>query len=103
MRAIVPLLALVAGVALCQNGSTEKPVIENSAGAKWVHDKGDPPGSDGVVLRMDHQNGGLELFARYPGGYVFPPHWHDSNERMILLEGKLSIRQERISARLDVS
>jgi quercetin dioxygenase-like cupin family protein len=82
-------LALAAGLAV----AGDKMVIENSATAKWTHDKGDPPGSDGVVLRMDSQTGGLELLARYPAGYVFPVHYHDSNERMILIEGRLSVKE----------
>ena len=30
---------------------------------------------------------------RYPAGHVFRPHWHSTNERVVLLEGRLSLRQ----------
>ena len=94
MRAILSLVVLAAGVSLSQTGSNGAArVVMNPSEASWTHDKGDPPGSDGVVLRMDSQSGGLELFARYPAGYEFPVHWHDSNERMILMEGRLSIEE----------
>jgi quercetin dioxygenase-like cupin family protein len=52
----------------------------------------DPPGTESVVLREDGATGGLELLARYPAGHVFPPHWHAANERIVLLEGRLSVR-----------
>ena len=67
------------------------PVLVNSGTAKWVHEKNDAPGSESVVLREDAQTGGLELLVRYPAGHVFSPHWHSSNERMILLEGRMSV------------
>jgi quercetin dioxygenase-like cupin family protein len=31
--------------------------------------------------------------VRYPAGHVFAPHWHRTNERIIVLEGRLSLRQ----------
>ena len=34
----------------------------------------------------------FELLVRYPAGHVFAPHWHTANERIVLLEGKLSIQ-----------
>ena len=34
----------------------------------------------------------MELLVRFPAGHVIAPHWHESNERLLLLEGRLSIR-----------
>jgi len=33
------------------------------------------------------------LLVRYPAGHVFAPHWHTANERIVLLEGRMSLRQ----------
>jgi quercetin dioxygenase-like cupin family protein len=76
---------------LCQPAA--KAVITNLAEANWTHEAGDPPGSESVALREDRGTGALELLVRYPAGHVFAPHWHSANERIILLEGRLSLRQ----------
>ena len=67
-------------------------VVTNLDDAKWTHDKGDPPGSESVLLREDAHSGGMELLVRFPAGHVIAPHWHSVNERVILAEGKLSVR-----------
>ena len=68
-------------------------VIVSGSDAKWSHDAGDPPDTEAVVLRMDKTNGSMELLVRFPGGHVFKPHWHEANERIIVLEGRLAIGQ----------
>jgi quercetin dioxygenase-like cupin family protein len=80
-------VALTGGLALSQT------IITNHSTAKWVHEAGDAPGSESVTLREDPQTGALELLVRYPAGHVFKPHWHSANERMILIEGRMSLRQ----------
>ncbi len=77
---------VAAGVALAQSVAT------NIADAKWTHDKGDPPGSESVFLREDAKTGGMDLLVRFPAGHVIAPHWHSANERVIVAEGKLSVR-----------
>jgi len=77
---------------LCQ--PAPKPIVANQATAQWTHDAGDPPGSESVTLREDAQTGGLELLVRYPAGHTFRPHWHTANERIVLLEGRLSLKQD---------
>jgi quercetin dioxygenase-like cupin family protein len=67
-------------------------VTANLADAKWTHDKGDPPGSESVFLRQDSQTGGMELLVRYPAEHVFAPHWHSANERIVVLEGQLTVK-----------
>ena len=34
----------------------------------------------------------MELLVRYPAGHVFAPHWHSVNERILVLEGRLSVK-----------
>ncbi len=80
------LFLLTASLAMPQS------VLSNLAGAKWTHDKGDPPGAESVFLRQDAQTGGMELLVRYPSGHVFTPHWHSVNERILVLEGRLSVK-----------
>jgi quercetin dioxygenase-like cupin family protein len=80
------LLLLTARLAMPQS------VLTNLADAKWVHDKGDPPGVENAFLRQDAQTGGMELLVRVPADHVFAPHWHSVNERIVVLEGKLSVK-----------
>ena len=82
--------ALLLGAFACLS---EQAVIVNPANAKWTHEANDPPGAESVLLREDPRSGGVELFVRYPGGHVFAPHWHNANERIMLIEGRLSLRQ----------
>jgi quercetin dioxygenase-like cupin family protein len=84
-------LAAAAGILLCQ---TKSDVVHvNPADAKWEHEARDPAGAESVTLREDSKSGGLELLVRYPAGHVFKPHWHESNERIVMLEGRLSMRR----------
>ncbi len=76
----------------CSLGAAAQHVTVNPAEAKWEHEKKDPAGAESVTLREDPRTGGLELLVRYPAGHVFKPHWHSSNERLILIEGQLSIQ-----------
>jgi quercetin dioxygenase-like cupin family protein len=82
--------AMAAGMLLAQSGANP-PVISNQKDAAWAPEAG-TPGADGALLREDPQTGGLELFVHYPAGHVFAPHWHSANERIILLEGAMSIQ-----------
>ena len=61
----------------------------NQSTAKWVPEGG----SESVTLREDPQTGAVEMLVRYPAGHVFKPHWHTANERMVLIEGRMSLRQ----------
>lgn len=48
-------------------------------------------GSESIVLREDAT--ATEYIVRFPGGHTFKPHWHSVNERVLLLEGRLSLKQ----------
>jgi len=93
-------LILMMGRAAAQPAAPEA-VIVNGATSQWTHDAGDPPGSESVMLRGDGRAGGLELLVRFPAGHVFAPHWHESNERIIVLEGRLAIGQGAAAKNLD--
>lgn len=63
-------------------------VLANPTEVKW---QSAASGSESATLREDAKSGSVELFARHPAGHVFPPHWHSANERIILIEGRISI------------
>jgi quercetin dioxygenase-like cupin family protein len=84
------VMAIGAGILLAQSGANP-PVILNQKDAVWTPESS-TPGADGALLREDPQSGGLELFVHYPAGHVFAPHWHSANERIILVEGMMSIQ-----------
>lgn len=90
MKRFLMAAGLILVHAAAQSGGSTA-VIANLETAKWGHDQGDPPGSESVTLREDAKTGAMELLVRYPAGHVFSPHWHSSNERMILLEGRMSV------------
>jgi len=91
LRSTLALFAILSFSSAFTWGQTA--AVTNPNTAKWTHASNDPPGSESVVLREDAKTGGLELLARYPAGHVFKPHWHESNERILLLEGRLSLTE----------
>jgi quercetin dioxygenase-like cupin family protein len=70
-------------------GSEEK-ILVNASDTKWETAKN---GAESITLREDTKTGATELLARYPAGHVFVPHWHDANERIILIEGRLAMEE----------
>jgi anti-sigma factor ChrR (cupin superfamily) len=73
-----------------QGKSSEGKILINAGDTKWEPANA---GSESITLREDSKTGATELLARYPAGHVFPPHWHDANERIILIEGKLAMEE----------
>jgi len=94
-------LATLGALTIAAAQTSSEPVLTNLSTAHWTHDKGDPPGSESVLLRRDAQTGSLELLVRFPAGHVISPHWHDANERIIVLEGQLTAKRDGGSTVLD--
>ena len=94
-RAVLSSAVLTFGAAAvwCQPPSAA--VMVNWAAAKLVHEPSDAPGAQSFLIREDPATNGLELLVSYPAGHVFALHWHESNERIILLEGRLSLGSEK--------
>jgi quercetin dioxygenase-like cupin family protein len=88
----LPLIVLILPTALAQSPS--KAIITNLDSAAWTHDKGDPPGEEPVMLHADPATGGMDLLVRLPGGHIIAPHFHDSNERIIVIEGQLTLHRD---------
>jgi quercetin dioxygenase-like cupin family protein len=87
------MLLALGTVAMAAGQSESKAIMINLDNANWTHGKGDPAGSESVLVGQDKASGGMELLVRFPSGHVIPPHWHDSNERIIVLEGQLTLGQ----------
>ena len=96
------LPATLAAMLIAQTASrSDSRVVVNAAEAKWEHGKGDPAGAESVVLREDPNTGAVEMLVRYPAGHVFSPHWHTANERIVLLEGRLTLHTGETSTTLE--
>jgi len=76
------VLMAFAGVALAQSGSV---VVPDLATAKWEKD-------DSVFLREDPKTGAMDLLVRYPAGKKLNAHWHSVTERLVLVEGKITVK-----------
>lgn len=87
-------LLLSVSMAIATGQTASQAIVTNLDTAQWTHQKGDPAGSESVMLRDDPATGGMDLLVRFPAGHVIAPHWHESNERIIVLEGQLTLRQE---------
>lgn len=51
-----------------------------------------PTGCQIAVLHGDPSKPNADVFLRVPGGYTIPAHSHTSAERMILVEGQLTVK-----------
>lgn len=51
-----------------------------------------PTGCQIAVLHGDPSKPNADVFLRVPGGYTIPAHSHTSAERMILIEGQLTVK-----------
>lgn len=71
-----------------------KAVVVNLDTANWTYEKGSSDGSEGMMVRSDETTGGMDLLVRLPAGHIVPPHFHDSNERIFVAEGELTLRQD---------
>src|ERR1700685_2798462 len=88
------ILLMLVSAAIAAAQSESKAVVINLDTANWTHGKGDTTGSESVLVGQDAATGGMELLVRFPSGHVIPPHWHESNERIIVLEGQLTLGRD---------
>ncbi len=57
-----------------------------------------PKGCEIAVLNGDPSKPNADVFLRVPGGYTIPAHSHTSPERMILVEGQLTVKYKGAAA-----
>ena len=96
-----PALLILGILAIAAAQSPSKAVVVNLDTAEWTHEKGDPADSTGVMLHSDETTGAMDLLVRFPAGHVIAPHFHDSNERIIVVEGQLTLRQDTGNKTID--
>ncbi len=59
-----------------------------------------PAGCQIAVLHGDPAKPNADVFLRVPGGYTIPPHTHTSPERIVLVEGQLTVRYQGSAAQV---
>jgi anti-sigma factor ChrR (cupin superfamily) len=91
MNRFVLLFPITLALLLAQAGSSGKSdrLLANPGALKWEKAAN---GSESATLRENPE--GVELLAHYPAGHVFPAHWHSANERVVLIEGRISMEQD---------
>lgn len=91
LKQFIVLCLLTLAVLLAAAGSPAKSgrLLANPEAVKWEKAAN---GSESTTLRENPE--GVELLARYPAGHIFPPHWHSANERVVLLQGRISMEQD---------
>jgi quercetin dioxygenase-like cupin family protein len=93
---VISAVSLAASGANVEAAPAAKPVTAtvNSA-LQWVSC---PPifpvGCQIAVLHGDPAKPNADVFLRVPGGYTIPPHSHTSPERIVLVEGQLTVRYQ---------
>jgi quercetin dioxygenase-like cupin family protein len=53
-----------------------------------------PAGCGLAVLHGDPAKANADVFLRLPANAAIPEHWHTSAERMVLVEGELTVRYQ---------
>jgi quercetin dioxygenase-like cupin family protein len=96
----IQLSLLLVTIAIAASQTTTEAIVTNLSAANWTHEKGAVAGSEGVMLHADPKTGGMDLLVRFPAGHVIAPHFHDSNERVVVVEGQLTLRREGADAAL---
>ena len=96
MLKTIALALLFAGVAHAdapKPPSSEEALVANVADAKWTAPKLPelPPGLLAAPIAVDPASGAPIGYAKLPGGYTLPLHWHAFNEYSVLIAGKASV------------
>lgn len=69
--------------------STEELLAADPTSAKWMPapTPGIPPGAQVALVGVDPSTGGATAYAKFPGGYHLPLHWHSHAEYTVLVSG----------------
>ena len=89
---VVAVVATAAAVATAQKPAEHLAI--NAAELKWgPAPPGLPPGAQAAVIEGDPSKAGEPFAVRIkaPDGFKVPPHWHPSDERVVVLSGTLMI------------
>ena len=92
LSSLLIAISLLAGSSAARAQSAA--VVTNLDTANWTVDKSGAADTASVMLHTDQSTGGMDLLVRFPAGRVVPPHFHDSNERIFVAEGQLTLHQD---------
>jgi quercetin dioxygenase-like cupin family protein len=53
-----------------------------------------PPGCEHVMFFGDPQTEAFQKVYRFPKGFVFPKHWHEANENLVMVHGLLALNAD---------
>ena len=84
------LTAAAGAVAVAQGGHTAM----NTSEMKWgPSPPALPPGAEAAILDGDPAKAGEPFTVRlkFPDGYKVPPHWHPTDERVVVISGTLML------------
>lgn len=100
-RVLAMLAALFLTVGTAALGQESKPamagmVTVNAADLKWVPAEPLPPGAVMAVIREDPVTKAVDFLLKVDKNYRVPKHWHTPNERVSVVEGKLTTETEGI-------
>lgn len=98
---VVVALAYLPGV----TWAADDAVVANPADIKWAACGKDPPWNvcQRFVVRGDPAKEASDNMLRFPKGFVFPRHWHDNAEQVVITSGSMVIvfeggREETVRA-----
>ncbi len=67
-------------------------VMFQPADIKWGPAPSLPAGAQLAVLDGDpSKDGPFSIRAKFPDGYMVPPHWHPTDENVVVLQGVISL------------
>jgi len=72
----------------------EKPVNLTSDKVTWSPCGPEIPGCEIAVIHGDPTKGPSDVYIRFPAGGTFPKHWHTNNERLVGIQGTVTINLE---------
>jgi hypothetical protein len=85
---------LLGGIGIAASQSATNAIVTNLSTANWTHEKGAEACSEGVMLHAVQKQVAGNCLYDFRAAYVIAPHFYDSNERVIVVEGQLSLRWE---------
>ncbi len=88
-------LVLVAGFAAasCAGGADFKTLSPDEAGLDWFECGGGnvwPKGCEAYLVWGNYEKGASGWYIRAPAGYVFPRHFHATEERILVVRGRIA-------------
>ena len=91
---VVVAIVSVAGAGALRTVLAQQPAehtMVNATELKWgAAPPGLPSGAQIAVLEGDPgKAGAFAIRAKFPDGYKVPPHWHPTDERVVVLQGTL--------------